>query len=79
MGAPHTYELLTESLLESLTDGECQQASTAAHQVTSGRVSHFVVPIRENQDSGYNWKTLESWKALLPADTFVEAGTFRVL
>jgi hypothetical protein len=70
---------LSESVLESLTDAEAQDISARVHSWTSATIAHFVVTLGGNQDPGYNWKTLEDWKALLPSDTFIEAGSFRVL
>ena len=69
---------VSESVLESLTDAEAQQASSIAHQYCT-QVAHYVVTLREGNHPGYNWKTLEAWKTLIPADAFIEAGTFRVL
>ena len=69
---------LSESVLESLTDAEALQGSSIAHQYCTS-VAHYVVTLREGNHSGYNWKTLEDWKTLIPADSFIEAGTFRVL
>src|SRR3990172_8682695 len=73
------FEGLSENVLESLTDAECAQLSGYAHQLTSGRISHFLdcLPNIPN-DETWNAKTLEQWKALLPNDTVVENGTFRV-
>ncbi len=70
---------LSESVLESLTDAEAQDISAKVHSWTNAIIAHFVVTLGGQQDPGYNWKTLEDWKALLPADTFIEAGSFRVL
>lgn len=83
MGAPHTYEIFTEDMLTSLTDAECLLASQNAHQVSNGtppgRVSHLVTTTQFGGAPGYNNKTLEQWKALIPADTFVEVESYRVL
>ncbi len=70
--------VLTEAILESLDDTEAAEVSTIAYNYANN-VAHFIYPLRPTQDSGFNWKTLEDWKALLPADTFIEAGTYRVL
>ena len=69
---------LSESVLESLADAEAQQASTTAHQFVTN-VAHYVVTTREGNQPGYNWKSLADWKLLIPIDSFIEAGTFRVL
>lgn len=73
-------DCLSEFVLESLTDAECTAASQKLHAFSpTTRIIHCVVTIQPGNTSGYNWKTLEQWKALLPADTFVEAGSWRVL
>ncbi len=71
---------VSESVLESLDDAEAIEAADWGHQY-SANVAHFVHTLRPdgNQDAGFNWKTLEDWKLLLPTDTFVEATTYRVL
>lgn len=74
-----SFEVLTESVLESFTDAEAQQVSAFAHSATSGRVSHYIFPRAEGNFLPLNWKILEEWKALIPADSFIEAGTWRVL
>lgn len=73
------YEVLTESVLESLTDAECVSLSNGWHAATTGRIAHYVVTTRDGNQPGWNWKTLAQWKALLPNDTFVEAGYWTVL
>jgi len=42
-------------------------------------VGHYVVTTRPGMDPIYNQKTLEEWKALVPADTFIQAGSGRAL
>ena len=69
---------VSESVLESLTDAEAVQASSVAHDFCTS-VAHYVVTLREGNHPGYNWKTLAEWKAVLPGDMFIEAGTFRTL
>jgi hypothetical protein len=69
---------LSESVIESLTDGEVLAGSNDLN-IIGINVVHFVHTLRSNQDAGYNWKTLEDWKTLIPGDTFIEAGTYRVL
>lgn len=64
---------ITDSVLESLTDAECLQLSTAGHNFCTN-VAHLVVTTRPGNQPGYNWKTLEEWKVLIPADTFIEVG-----
>lgn len=69
---------VSESILESLDDSEAVQASSIAHNYATN-VAHIVFTLSPGNHEGYNWKTLEDWKALLPADTFVDGGTYRVL
>ncbi len=71
---------ISEAVLSTLTDVEAVEVSSRAHAINNTLdVIHYVVTLRDGRDPGYNWKTLEDWKLLIPADTFVEAGTFRVL
>lgn len=72
--------VVTESVIESLTDAEVLDGSNDAGIIGNNTV-HFFYPLRPsgNQLAGFNWKTLEDWKALVPGDTFVEARTYRVL
>lgn len=70
--------VVSESVLESLTDTEATDASADASAIGNNTV-HFVYTLRVNQLAGFNWKTLEDWKTLIPGDTFVEAGSYRVL
>ena len=64
---------ISDSVLESLTDSECVTASSRAHQICTN-VAHLVVTARDGNHPGYNWKTLEQWKTLIPADTFIQVG-----
>lgn len=64
---------ITDSVLESLTDAEAQTLSSRGHQIANN-VAHLVVTTRPGNHIGYNWKTLEQWKALIPADTFIQIG-----
>ena len=71
--------VLTESVVEGLTNTEAQTLSSRAHQLATN-VAHYVVTARDGQVPGeYNWQSLEAWKVLLPNDTLIEAGTYRVL
>ena len=69
---------VSESVLESLTNAEAAGAASIAHEFCVA-VAHYVVTTRDGNQPGYNWQTLAEWKLLIPADTFIEAGTFRVL
>ena len=79
IGGQPTFEVLTESVIESLTDSEVQAASGFIHQLTSGRVSHLFFPRDDGNFLPLNWKTTQEWKALVPADTFVNVQTWEVL
>lgn len=72
--------VLSENVLENLADAEVVTASAPLRQLGAG-VVHLITPLRpgQTQDPDFNWKTLEGWKVLLPADTIVEIGSFRVL
>lgn len=61
---------VSESVLESLDDSEAVQVSNVAHNYATN-VAHIVYTPRSGQHEGYNWKTLEDWKLLLPNDTFI--------
>ena len=69
--------VLTEDVLEAWNDADCKAISTYCHQLAPV-VQHLVTTLT-NQTIGGNWKTLEQWKALIPGDTFIEVGTYRVL
>lgn len=71
--------ILSESVLENLTDQEAID-QTAAVRTWGPPLTHYVVTTRSgNIPNEFNWKTLGEWKTLLPLDTFIEAGTFEVL
>lgn len=70
--------IIIEAVLESLDDTEALDASSTANSY-GDNIVHFVYTLRARQDVGFNWKTLEDWKTLIPGDTFVEAGSYRVL
>lgn len=67
----------TEDVLEAWSDADCQVISAAMHQLAPV-VQHLVTTL-DNQEVPGNWKTLAQWKALLPNDTFLQAGTYQVL
>ena len=75
---------VSESVLESLTDQEALD-ETAFYREFADTIAHFVFTIKDGQDSGYNWKTLEGWRELFDStpessgDLFIEAGSYRVL
>jgi hypothetical protein len=75
---------LSEAVLESLTDQEALD-ETAFYREFANNIAHFVFTAHAGQDPGFNWKTLEGWRALFDStpessgDLFVEAGSYRVL
>lgn len=69
--------VLTESVLESLTDAECQTLSTRAHAFSASvQLVHLVIT---DPPPPFNAKTLAQWKALLPGDLFVSDRDYSVL
>jgi hypothetical protein len=73
--------MITELVLDCLSDAECQQLSTFLHNLTD-TVVHVVAPIDDggvHDETGWNWKTAAQWKALLPNDVFIHAGRWVVL
>lgn len=72
--------VVSEAMLESLSDAEAVQASAAAHQMATN-VGHALTPLKVGfeQDPRLNWKTLAQWKALLPNDVFVDLTSGAVL
>ena len=70
--------VVSESLIESLTDAEVVDGSNDMG-IIGNNTAHFFYPLRDNQQAGFNWKSSEDWKLLIPGDTFVEAGSYRVL
>lgn len=70
---------ISELVLETLTDAECLDLSAAGHAVCENVVHYMAPEGRAVEDSDWNLKSLAEWKALLPSDTFLEAGTRRVL
>ena len=69
---------VSEHILESLNDLETQQASLIANGIAPN-VAHVITERQIGNHPGYNWKTLEEWKTLLPGDLFVSAGDYHVL
>lgn len=76
-GNPNTPPawVITESVLESLDDTEAVMLATGLRGWGASLV-HVVLDTPEDvpldgYNSGYNWKTLAEWKALLPADTIL--------
>lgn len=70
--------IITEGVVESLTDAEAQTLSTRARQVTNAQIAHRItVPATAGT---YNPKTtLAEWKAVLPNDICVGIPTWQVL
>ena len=69
--------VLTEDVLEAYADEDCVTLSTALHQLAP--VVQHLVSVDQGQIFAGNWKSIEQWKALLPNDTFLEIGTYRML
>ena len=70
--------VVTESVLESLNDTEAGKSAAESNSLGTD-VAHLVYTLQAGQLAGFNWKTLADWKTLIPGDTFIEAGTYRVL
>ena len=69
------FDMVTESVLESLTDQECIDLSADIKKInTVDRVIHIVFTQKPNgvHDPTYNWKTVDDWKLLLPNDFFLD-------
>ena len=62
--------ILTEDVLDSLTDLEAIHLSTQLHKL-SNNIVHFILDGTNSTDRTYNWKTSEEWKLLLPLDSFI--------
>lgn len=69
---------VSESVAESLTDAEAIDGSNDMHNIADN-VAHLVVKPKPGALMALNWKTLEEWDALIPGDTWIEDGSFRVL
>lgn len=80
------FEVFSE-LAESFDDAEnvaFSEALWSLRDEASARVSRVTrlvgqPPLPGDNNQGFNWKTLEEWKALAPADLFIESGMWRVL
>ena len=78
LGGPGFDVLTYDGYLQTFTDAEAEALSDNLHRIPGvGRVIHHV--FGGAWAPGIQTKTLEEWKALLPNDVFVEAGTYRVL
>ena len=72
--------VITESVLESLTDTEAITLAECAHLFAPPQdVYHLVHTPSRSDNPGYNFQSLTAWKALIPMDTFIDAATFEVL
>ena len=83
-----SWDVITENVLTVLSDAECTALSNAARQLNGiARLIHLVSTrlfdadgtTHPGQNAIYNWKTLQQWKALIPADTFVSIYTRALL
>ena len=72
--------LLSEDMLPALTDAEVVNKSAQLRNWVPN-VAHYTTAVIKGRvpASSMNWKTLEQWKALIPNDILIEAGTYRVL
>lgn len=77
LGGGTLDKVLTEDVMEAWSDADCQTISAACHQLAPV-VQHLITPLGNQTITG-NWKRLEDWASLLPNDTFLEVGTYRVL
>lgn len=72
--------VITEEVITILDDAEAQQLSTFLHNL-SDNVVHWTTVRNDkkladgNQDPRFNWHSIAEWKALLPGDLFIVAGT----
>lgn len=72
--------VVTESVLESLTDAEAQTLSADIQSMQGPQDTyHLVYTPSVSDDPGYNFQSLAAWKLLIPGDTFIDAQTFEVL
>jgi hypothetical protein len=70
---------ITEEVLTCLEDAEAATLS-ASMNTLAPQVIHLTTELQEaGQDSEYNWKSIDDWKALLPADTIASLNTWRVV
>lgn len=67
--------ILTEDVLPCLSDAEvvALHEGCAAVLHPQGDLVHMVTPrLDYPQDDGFNWKSLDEWRALIPGVTFVD-------
>lgn len=76
---------ITEDILPWLTDAECTALAAAVRQLATN-VAHWITPGygvggagSPAQDTGLNWKSMASWKALVAPDKVVRRGGAEVL
>lgn len=69
---------ITEDVLPMLSDAECSQLSTFAHNICTN-VAHWTSVADPGNFAPLNWKTLAAWKALLPSDYVIRRGTAEIL
>lgn len=72
--------VLTEGVLENLTDTEVATTATLLKQAPAAQVVHFVTPAQPGNIPGeFNWKSLTSWALFETSAIFVGTGTFSAL
>lgn len=73
---------ITEEVITTLSDAEAIELSNRVH-LLDGSIDliHVTTELYPDaaQDPAFNWKTLEEWKLLIPADTFVSVHDWQVL
>jgi hypothetical protein len=74
---------ISETVISTLTDQEAVDLSNDLRKVNRDIVVYHLEVLRQDdsnsQDPGYNWKSLEEWKALLPNDFIISVHDFRMI
>lgn len=71
--------IISENVLDCMEDGEAiTLAGHMASTVMGGKVAHVITQPREGREppDGYNFKSAEDWKKLLPEHHFISAGAW---
>jgi hypothetical protein len=80
LGGPGADVLTYDGYLNTLTDAEVLKLSENLHGLQPNRVIHHTwTDWTSVGDIELNAKTPEEWKILLPDDTIIEEGSFRVV
>ena len=70
---------LTDDLARTMSDAEVLESAARLDLIATNSVHLTQTLLGSNRDVSLNWHTLEEWKALVPAHTWIEAGTYRTL